>query len=83
MRHISIGGVTFGKLTGETWPGGRPKWQHTSFMGQERVNLLIAAAKGEQLPEGLILVGQIPGGYTPITREEVAWETSGIKEVAK
>ena len=76
---VSIGGVSFGRLIGEIEPGGNPKWAHFSVIGDERVALLRKVRNNEPLPEGLILIGQASGSlYVPITRDYVAWETSGI-----
>jgi hypothetical protein len=71
---ISLGRTGFGKLTGETYDDGRPKWKYHSLMGDARVRLLQDAREGRSLPEGLILLGQVSGGnHVPIKAENVAW----------
>ncbi len=84
----SIGAVTFAAPCPKTTDlaeiragkGNACGWKHAAPMGAERIRLLKLARAGEPLPDGLFLIGQHRGGggYGPITRDEVDWETSGL-----
>lgn len=79
MRHKnSIGEVGFGKPCPLVENSGG--WKHVDVYGKERVELLHLAMRGEPLPDGLFLTGQVPGGVEPITRDDVDWLTSGLEE---
>ena len=44
-----------------------------NVMGRERVSLLTKAMNGEELPDGLFLVGHTCTGWKRITKDEVDW----------
>jgi hypothetical protein len=79
---VNIGAVYFGRLTGETWENGDPKWQDTHYMGNKRVALLTDVYEGKPLPKGLILVGDF-GARAPIKASAVHWASSGIPKRAR
>lgn len=76
---VNIGNVGFGKLTGKTWLDGQPKTEYLPYMGQERVDLLRKVLDGKPLPEGIVLTGNLGGGFVQIPVDAVHWASSGLQ----
>lgn len=72
MSLLNIGSVSFGKAC--PVEQNSAEWDYQNIIGDERVKLLRMAMNGEELPDGLFLIGQSGGsGFRCITKEEVDW----------